>query len=121
MSQRETITFFVPGRPLPFMRVRHGKGRHWNAPEYDAFKDKVAWAARAAGVLGDPDEDMCWELDVILSPDGLTVTAKPVERIKSGLRGDIDNYAKGVMDALQGVVYKNDKHVSKLTVEHWKG
>lgn len=35
---------------------------------------------------------------------------------RSGLHGDLDNYAKLVMDGLQGVAYSNDKQVESLTV-----
>jgi hypothetical protein len=40
-----------------------------------------------------------------------------VEQPKSKLRGDIDNYAKAVLDALNKVAYKDDKQVVSLYVE----
>jgi Holliday junction resolvase RusA-like endonuclease len=36
---------------------------------------------------------------------------------KSELRGDIDNYAKSVLDALNGVAFKDDKQVIILELE----
>ena len=36
---------------------------------------------------------------------------------KSELRGDIDNYAKSVLDALNGVAFKDDKQVIVLELE----
>ena len=32
------------------------------------------------------------------------------------LRGDADNYAKSVMDALNGIAYKDDRQVRQLSV-----
>ena len=40
-----------------------------------------------------------------------------VEQPKSKLRGDIDNYAKAVLDALNKIAYKDDKQVVSLYVE----
>lgn len=33
--------------------------------------------------------------------------------------GDCDNYAKGVLDALEGVMFENDAQVTRLTTEKW--
>ena len=35
---------------------------------------------------------------------------------KSGLRGDIDNYAKAILDGLNGVAYTDDKLVKRLLI-----
>ena len=40
-----------------------------------------------------------------------------VEQPKKRLRGDIDNYAKSVLDALNGVAYKDDKQIVRLDLE----
>jgi len=37
------------------------------------------------------------------------------------LRGDLDNYVKCVLDALQGVAFKNDRQIDKLTAFRRKG
>lgn len=39
---------------------------------------------------------------------------KTVDRVWPIVRPDIDNYAKAIMDALEGVVYANDKQVVAL-------
>ena len=47
------------------------------------------------------------------------VVIEPIENLftKSELRGDIDNYAKSVLDALNGVAFKDDKQVIILELE----
>lgn len=34
-------------------------------------------------------------------------------------RPDVDNYAKGVKDALNGIMYKDDSQITKLTVRKY--
>lgn len=38
----------------------------------------------------------------------------------SGLRGDIDNYAKAILDGLNGVAYTDDKLVKRLTITKYE-
>ena len=45
----------------------------------------------------------------------ITITEEAGEK-KSSLRGDIDNYAKSVLDGLNGAAYVDDRQVIKLKV-----
>lgn len=51
-----------------------------------------------------------------LHKDGLYVTVRDVELGRHGLRGDIDNYAKAVLDGLQGDggAFLDDKQIQDL-------
>jgi Holliday junction resolvase RusA-like endonuclease len=40
-----------------------------------------------------------------------------VKQPKSKLTGDIDNYAKSILDALNGVAYADDKQIVSLYLE----
>jgi len=84
-------------RPIPFKR-HAGQGRRaHNDPAYTAWREEVGWAARAANTEG-----------VFFDGDVLTVMHF---RIPDRRMGDLDNYVKGVHDALEGILYGNDKQV----------
>lgn len=56
-------------------------------------------------------------LVISLYKDSFTITLTEYDTIEpSPLRGDIDNYAKSILDGLNGVAYTDDKLVYKLQV-----
>lgn len=66
-------------------------------------------------------EGPCFEvpvsLTITLNKDSFVVTVKQHDTLgPSGLRGDIDNYAKAILDGLNGVAYVDDRLVQKLQV-----
>jgi len=101
-------TFTVEGPCVPWQRARaNARGkfvRFFTAPSHESYADKVARYVLAE-CIGDclPDP---------LLPFALVVTNHPGTR-KDGkpriLLGDVDNFAKLVADALQDVLFKNDK------------
>jgi len=54
----------------------------------------------------------------VVSPEGIAfeVWETAVSEARGTLQGDLDNYAKALIDALQGVLYKNDRQVETITV-----
>jgi Holliday junction resolvase RusA-like endonuclease len=117
------ITFSVPGDPVPQPRPRitvRGKHGHAYVPSdhpIHAYRQAVAVAARAAGVV---------KADGPLSVIVDAVFARPKSHLlKSGWvkpsapvlpRPDVDNIGKAVLDALQDVV-GDDTCVARLVVE----
>lgn len=87
---------------------RNFRGRMVISSEAKAYKKQVAWTFHALGIK--PAEG-----DV-----SLTVKLHP-KLTKTGAASrtliDLDNALKVVFDALQGVLYVNDKQVKKLTAE----
>lgn len=67
-----------------------------------------------------------WEYELIegdisvtitLMKDGFEVTVEEYDDdTKSPLRGDIDNYAKSILDGLNGTAFTDDRHIRKLVV-----
>lgn len=116
------IAFGSP--PVAWARTA-GRNRH-TPPRYRQFKEDFGWEARLAHD-GDP-----WDGDVLagiaFAPDGIWATFATIEdrgdgetfnlplyrgRPK-GLRGDIDNYVKAVLDSSQGIVFVDDRQVVGL-------
>lgn len=117
------ISFSVPGDPVPQPRprvsTRGGFARAYVPATHavHAYRRAIAAAAReaGAGVHGDP-------VDVVID----LVFSRPKSHIrKTGLaknapalpRADLDNCAKAVLDALNGVAWEDDAQVSRLVVE----
>lgn len=102
MSER--ISFTVPGRPAPQVRMTqrgvHAKDHPKRAAmdRYLKFKDDVGWAAKAA--LPSPfTGDVRVVLDFYLAP---------------GSRGDLDNYCKAALDGLNAIAFADDRQVTHL-------
>ena len=104
------MKFTIPGRPVPAVRMTQNEaklmryGRHPTnkslQQKYDRikryldYKDTVAWTAKGSRVP-------FYESTVRIEIDIYT----------NGVVGDWDNYGKSICDALQDVVYKNDRQV----------
>lgn len=111
------VAFFVPVQPVAQPRVRivsrTTPQRTWGYTPYGkrvrAYKTLIAIKYKEAA--------MKQGLSGVQPFSSLSVSfffAKTA-------RGDIDNYLKAVMDALQGVAFQNDKHIKSVQaviVEH---
>jgi len=98
----------LPMPPSNNRYYRHFRGRTVLAHEGKVFKDAVAWLCQAAGMrplLGDV------ELYVIMHPRLTTKGAA------SKIRLDLDGCLKATCDALNGVLYADDKQITRLIAE----
>lgn len=55
-------------------------------------------------------------VDLTFAPKHIYVNVTPIIAVVSKLRGDLDNYAKSVLDALNGIAYSDDKQIHILSV-----
>jgi Holliday junction resolvase RusA-like endonuclease len=95
---------FLPVKPLPKGRPRVVNGRAYTPPETRAYEAKLR--SMLAQWM---DED---RLEI---PPG-DVRVDLVFALASGVHGDLDNLAKAVLDAAQGVAIANDKCVRDLRI-----
>jgi Holliday junction resolvase RusA-like endonuclease len=110
------MRFTIPfaGKPKARPRVKEG------SPTYMP-KDYVEWKDRVAefvGYSGLRKRAMSGDVRVVMvfGPDSIEVEIEPsmTERPK-GVRGDLDNLAGGLLDALQDAgLLPNDRHVVDL-------
>ena len=106
---------FIPVRPLAKERPRATRTGHVYTPKRTAqYEKKVADAY--TGPLIPADHTV--EVSLSFSKEGthIVVTATKNPDWKSSLRGDIDNYVKSILDALNGVAWEDDKQIIELTV-----
>ena len=100
------MTVFTVDEVMACPRPRHMRNGHTYMPtEYTHYKRRVAEAYLAAGGghMG-------------AAPVALTIDVMRVSSEPDTVRPDVDNIAKGVMDALNGVAYDDDAQVVSLCV-----
>lgn len=114
-SRQELFT--VTGTPVPWKRARRNGNRYFTEPRQGVWQASIAMQVREQWG-GMPVPDAC-ALDV------LVLLPRPVRHIRangevkdsaplfctSQRAGDDDNHAKAVRDALEDVLYVNDRQV----------
>lgn len=99
------------------MRQRFGKGRTYRVPADEANEDEIRQLYMAA--CGTSYKD--WEDEVHLRIDYQRPYPKSKPKYMEGEadtdKPDVDNVLKLVMDALNGVAYKDDSQVTEATIK----
>lgn len=106
------LSFRIDGRPVPNARARRGAAGRWYTPARTAsYRKLVQWSAAAALAVraGGGPLRARWPLDATYAVE--VIATPPDHR-----RMDADNVAKGCLDALIGLLWKDDSSVKKLTV-----
>lgn len=111
------LTAIIPGPPITWGRPVDTGGRRLNPARYRRWKSDAVIALQvAAGMRSFAGEI---DVDIILHPDRVEISIDETEtrRPGTGIRGDVDNYAKAVLDAIQAAgVIANDRDVTVMTV-----
>ena len=102
--------FIVPGRPKVKERPRHGRGGHVYTPRDTLEREKAV-----AAVYMGPRFEGPIQVWLSFGQDHTEVIIDELDQEPTKLRGDIDNYAKLVLDALNGVAWIDDRQVVILT------
>ena len=114
-----TTTVIVHGPPVSWKRPQRARQGHtYTEPKVKAWMDTFGWEAKVAHA-GEPWTGPLWAL-IEIGADVVCVTFGQVgeEGVAAfgasrprGVRGDLDNYVKAVLDAGEGIVYQNDRQV----------
>lgn len=106
---------FIPIRPLAKERPRATRTGHVYTPKRTAqYEKKVAEAYD--GPLFPADHTVEVALSFSDKGTNIHITATKNPEWKASLRGDIDNYVKSILDALNGVAWEDDKQIVEITV-----
>ena len=106
------------GKPVPWKRTLGSGNRRYTHPEYRAWKEDFGWAAKQAHV-GAP-WDTATAVWVEVAADGVRARFAPMDvdvkfgsvpsvKRPKGLRSDLDNHIKAILDSVQGIVIEDDK------------
>lgn len=97
------IKLTIPGRPIPAVRMtQKSKFKSHQAQRYLNYKNQIAWIAK---------NNM--RNRIFEGP----VSTEILLYLSGGNQGDCDNYAKSLTDALNKIVYKDDRQIVRLLVE----
>lgn len=119
------MRFKVPGTPEPLRRHRAGSrgGRvvTFDDPRNQPYQDRIRWAWREAGAESfGTDLVALYVAAVFRRPESHWTSrgflSAAGRRAVNPSRSDVDNIAKNVMDALNGLAWVDDRQVMELTV-----
>jgi crossover junction endodeoxyribonuclease RusA len=93
------VAFDVPCRPEPKRRPRFAKGRTYTDARTVAYEGRIATACRDA---------------MRTTPHPGPVKVALLFEQTDARHGDLDNYAKACLDAMNGIAYRDDRQVVEL-------
>lgn len=107
------VSFIVPLNPVPASRPRVARnGWTYYEKKYKTFK------AAIGGFFTENHTDSPIEDEVVV--EIYCHAESPKSSVLPSPLPDVDNYAKAVMDGMNGIVLKDDRLVKRLVVEkHW--
>jgi crossover junction endodeoxyribonuclease RusA len=108
------ISFQVLGKPATkgSWKIRRGKGKAWLTADNDKerpWADAVAWRGKEA-MRGRPLIDEGVEVAILIE------VSRPKDPVREFPVGDVDKMARSVLDALTGIVWRDDVLVTSLSV-----
>jgi len=104
-------------KPKPKPRIRLSKKAYYNGDWYEYQKDLayLLWDNREK--LNGLNFNEPLSIDIKLSKDKIILRLANIRNNCFNLRGDLDNYAKGILDCLQKVFKFNDKLIKAIKIK----
>lgn len=122
------ITFTVPGEPRGKGRPRFSKTGHaYTDSETRAYENKIiAYYRKSCGAFRLPDEAFLAVSITAYLPIPKSASKSKASAMDSGdilpsRKPDVDNIEKAVLDALNGVAYKDDSRVCRTSCAKFYG
>lgn len=96
---------FIEGPPVPKARPRVVNGHTYTPKRTKAYEDRIGWAWR--------EQIPAW-----FFYGNICVSLRVWEEPRSPQKqGDVDNYIKVALDALNGIAFKDDRSVIRVEAE----
>ena len=118
------MKYTVPIAPMPQSRprfTRQGGGRAYEKPEMTAYKKAVAYHVMAQKPKKIEKGAIWIEAVFYIYPPKYVLNVKKnrelleAETMYIDKKSDLDNYLKAFMDAVNGILYKDDGQVAYIT------
>ncbi len=110
-----SLNFIIPFTPKPTPRPRVTRWTTYYEPTYKDYKDKLEEHANILATkynITPTENEYRVRLDFFIP--------RPIKTVKKRPKGDLDNYAKGILDSLNKVIWKDDDQVIELKLlKHW--
>lgn len=119
------ISFWVNEKPVPWARARvnHSSRVHFKPEQLRVWQEVVGLHARRemarAGMAityGAVSLTLRFRLEIPTSWSARKRAAAEANRVYPTARPDIDNYAKAIADAMNGIVYHDDAQIVEMLV-----
>lgn len=116
--------FSIPGAPVakgrPRISTRNGFARAYTPAKTVSFENRVAFAGQQAiGTAGPCEQALKLSVEVYLpipqSWSKKKQDSAALGQLRPCARPDVDNFAKAVLDGLNGIVWRDDAQVVELT------
>ena len=115
------INFTYSGAPMPKARPRFANGHAYTPKTTRGYEEAITAAALEA-MSGSQMAEGCWvevelEFYVPIPRSWSRMRKKCMAGKYHTQKPDLDNYVKAVLDACQGVIYKDDALVSRVDAD----
>ena len=116
------MKFTILGEPIAKARPRFSKGRTYTPSKTINYENyvKLCYQEQCKEFL---EGELQMEVKVYMQIPK-SASKKKSEQMEAGhirptKRPDLDNIIKGIADALNGIAYKDDSQIVRVTVEKW--